>query len=70
MSEPAFDRAIIKRLANALSFVSGAAHPATIAMKAAADSGADADVKKARTAFLKLKHSERQAALAMVADED
>jgi hypothetical protein len=70
MSEPAFDRATLKRLASALSFISGAAHPATLALKAAADSGTEADVKKARTAFLKLKHSERHAALAMVADED
>lgn len=70
MSEPAFDRQTIKRLANALTFICGATHPATIALKAAADSGLDGDVKKARTAFLKLKSSERQAAFSMLSDED
>lgn len=70
MSEPAFDRETIKRLAQALSFISGATHPATLALKAAAESGVDADVKKARAAFLKLKSSERQAALAMLSDDD
>ncbi len=70
MSEPAFDRATIQRLANALSFISGATHPATVALKAAAHSGLEPDVKKARAAFLKLKPSERNAALAMLADED
>jgi hypothetical protein len=66
MSEVALDPAAMAKLANALNFICGADHPATIAVKAAAASGTDADVKKARAAFLKLKQSDRAAALNMI----
>ena len=54
------------RLAKALVFICGADHPTTVALKAASDSGSDQDIKRARTAFLKLKSGERNAALAML----
>ena len=57
------------RLAQALVFICGADNPATLALKAAAESGTAADVKKARTLFLKLKSTERRAAFAMLDDE-
>jgi hypothetical protein len=66
MTEVALDPAAMAKLANALNFICGADHPATVAVKAAAASGTDADVKKARAAFLKLKQSDRAAALNMI----
>ena len=56
------------RLAKALVFICGADHPTTAALKAAAESGSDADIKKARALFLKLRTSERNAALTMLRD--
>lgn len=56
------------KLAGALSFLCGAEHPAVVALKKASDSGADKDIKAARTLFLKLKSSERQAAMTMLKD--
>jgi hypothetical protein len=62
------DQAAMGRLAKALTFIVGADHPTTKALKVAAESGSDSDIKKARTLFLKLKTSERNAALTMVKD--
>jgi hypothetical protein len=56
------------RLGQALSFICGAEHPATVALKKAAETGADKDVKAARAQFLKLKPGDRRAALTMVDD--
>ena len=39
MKEPLFDRAAMGRLADALTFICGADHAATIAMRTAAESG-------------------------------
>lgn len=60
------DRETMGKLAKALSFICGADHAATLALKAAAESGTASDIKKARTVFLKLKSGERQAAFAMI----
>jgi len=60
------DREAMGRLANALGFICGADHPTTVALRTAAESGSESDIKKARAAFLKLKHSDRNAALAML----
>jgi len=68
MAEPELDRTTMKKLAGALSFICGAEHPTTVALAAAAASGSAADIKKARALFLKLKSSERQAALTMLQD--
>lgn len=56
------------RLAKALAFISGADHPTTIALKAAAESQSERDIKKARSLFLQLKPGDRKAALAMISD--
>lgn len=68
MDEKSIDRATMGRLAKALAFICGPQHATTLALEAAAGSGTPADVKKARTLFLKLKSSERQAALGMLDD--
>ena len=70
MSEQAFDRAAMTRLAAALNFIKGAGDPTVLALKAAAASGTAADTKKARALFLKLKASDRAAALAMLDSDD
>lgn len=66
MKEPLFDRDAMGRLADALTFICGADHAATIAMRTAAESGSEKDIKKARTLLLRLKPGDRQAALTMV----
>jgi hypothetical protein len=68
MDEKTIDRAAMARLAKALQFICGAAHPTTVALQAAADSGSERDIKAARALFLKLKPSDRRAALTMLAD--
>ena len=59
MDETTIDRDAMGRLAKALTFVCGADHPTTVALKAAAESGSDRDIKAARSLFLKLKSGER-----------
>lgn len=68
MEETAIGRATMGRLANALAFVCGPDHSTTLAVKAAAESGSERDVKKARALFLKLKPGDRRAALTMISD--
>ncbi len=68
MDETTIDRAVMARLAKALEFISGADHPTTLALKKAAESGSERDVKNARTLFLRLKSAERRAALEMIQD--
>jgi hypothetical protein len=68
MDEPLIDRAAMGRLAKALAFICSPDHPTTVALKAAADSGTEKDIKAARAAFLKLKPSDRRSALAMLRD--
>ena len=66
MKDTAIDLETIRKLAGALNFICGKDNPATVAMKAAAESGDDKDVKRARAAFLKLKPGDRAAAFAMI----
>jgi hypothetical protein len=68
MDEKALDQAAMGRLAKALVFICGPDHPTTIAVKAAAESGSERDIKNARASFLKLKPGDRRAALAMLGD--
>lgn len=68
MDETKIDAVTMGRLGNALAFICGADHAATKALKKAAESGADKDVKAARSQFLKLKSGDRQAAFAMLND--
>lgn len=68
MNETALDPAAMGRLAKALVFICGAEHPTTVALKAAAASGSERDIKNARTLFMRLKPGDRRAALAMLSD--
>ena len=68
MSDLKFDQAAMGKLAKALAFICGADHACTVALKTAAESGAERDVKKARTLFLKLAPNDRSAALSMIAE--
>ena len=68
MDETKIDLATMGRLAKALAFICGADHPTTVALKKAAESGTDRDVKQARTLFLRLKPGDRRAALTMLGD--
>ncbi len=68
MDEAKIDRAAMGRLAKALAFICGPDHPTAVALKAAAESGSEQDIAKARKAFLKLKPGDRRAALTMLAD--
>jgi hypothetical protein len=68
MDETAIDRAAMGRLAKALVFICGADHSTTVALKAAAESGSERDIKKARALFLKLKPGHRRAAMTMLDD--
>ena len=68
LDEATIDREAMGRLAKALAFVCGADHTTTVALKTAAASGSERDIKNARTLFLRLKPSDRRAALAMLED--
>jgi hypothetical protein len=68
MDEANIDHDAMGRLAKALTFICGAEHPTTVALKAAAESGSPKDIKAARALFLKLKSGERKAALAMLGE--
>tara|TARA_R110000787_G_scaffold14751_5_gene45435 strand:+ start:1081 stop:1287 length:207 start_codon:yes stop_codon:yes gene_type:complete len=68
MDELKIDPAAMGRLAGAVSFICGADHPTTVALRAAAESGSEQDIKKARALFLRLKPGDRKAALSMLAD--
>jgi len=68
MAETSIDRAVMGRLAKALVFICGADHPTMLALKTAAETGTERDIKTARAMFLKLKPGDRQAALSMIAD--
>jgi len=68
MDESTIDRAAMARLAKALQFICGADHPTTVALRTAAESGSERDIKNARSQFLKLKPGDRRAALTMIND--
>ena len=70
MDESGIDRDSLARLARALSFIRSADEPVVTALKQAAESGAERDLKRARSLFLKLKPADRRAALAAIADSD
>ena len=54
------------RLAKALAFICGTYHATAVALKTAAESGAERDIKNARALFLRLKQNDQRAALAML----
>ncbi len=66
MDESTIDRIAIGRLAKALVFICGADHPTTVALRTAAESGSERDIKNARALFLRLKPGDRRAALTLI----
>ncbi len=68
MTDTAIDRETMGRLAKALAFIRSPDDPTVLALRRAAAGGTDADVRKARAMFLKLKPAERNAALAALTD--
>ncbi len=68
MSETSIDRETMGKLAKALAFIRSADDPVVKALRLAEETGKDADIRKARAAFLKLKPGDRQSALATLAD--
>ena len=69
MPEPKIDRETMSRLAKTLAFITKPDDPAVVALKLAAETGTDKDIKQARTLFLRLKPGDRQAALTMLSDD-
>ncbi len=69
MDDGAIDREAMGKMAKALLFIKGASDPTALALKLACETGKPADIKKARTLFLKLKPSERQGAMAMISED-
>ena len=68
MDAATIDLAAIARLAKALTFINGASDPTTLALSKAAETQAEADIKKARQMFLALKPGTRAAAFAFLND--
>lgn len=68
LDKTTIDPAAMGRVAKALAFICGADHPTTLALKVAAESQSERDVKKARLLFLQLKPGDRKAVLAMISD--
>lgn len=68
MDETKIDRDAMERLAKALNFICGPEHATTQALRRAASSGTEQDIKRARALFLKLKPGERRAAMTMLSD--
>lgn len=63
------DRETMGKLAKALNFILGPGNETSTALKLAAETGADADIKKARTLFLRLKSGDRASALSMLSTD-
>lgn len=68
MTDTSINLDTMGKLAKALNFILGADNPTSAALKLASETGKDADVKKARTLFLKLKSGDRMSAMAMLGD--
>ena len=68
MNETMIDRSSMGRLAKALAFICGADNSTAVALRVAAESGLERDIKKARALFLQLKPGDRKAALSMIDD--
>jgi transposase-like protein len=68
MEETKIDRDTMARLARALAFIRSPDDPVVVALRRAAETGIERDIKQARTLFLKLKPADRRAALASLTD--
>ena len=69
MDDTKIDRETMGKLAKALNFIQGPGNETSAALKLAAETGADADIKKARTLFLRLKSGDRASALSMLSTD-
>lgn len=70
MVEVKIDRESMGRLAKALAFIMRSDDSTVLALKLAAETGLEKDIKQARTLFLRLKPKDRQAALSMLSADD
>jgi len=68
MEEAKSDRENMGRLAKTLAFIGSPDDPVVVALRQAAETGADRDIKQARALFLKLKPADRRAALASLTE--
>jgi hypothetical protein len=68
LEEIKIDRETMGRLARALAFIGSPEDPVVVALRQAAESGAERDIRQARALFLKLKPADRRAALATLVD--
>ncbi len=66
MTELKIDRETMAKLAKSLAFIISPQDPTVLALKTAAETGLDKDIKQARQMFLKLKPGHRAAALEML----
>jgi hypothetical protein len=68
MDETKIDREMMGKLAKALAFIKSPTDPTVLALKTAAETGTEKDVKQARALLLRLKPQDRRAALTMLGD--
>lgn len=68
MDETKIDRDTMGRLAKVLAFIGKPDDPVVVALRQAAETGAERDIRQARALFLKLKPSDRRSALASLAE--
>ncbi len=66
MTELKIDRETMAKLSKSLAFIISPTDPTVVALKTAAETGLDNDIKKARQLFMKLKPGHRAAALEML----
>lgn len=70
MSDLKIDLETMARLARALAFIGSPGDPAVVALRTAVESGDEKDIKNARALFLRVNAAHRNAALAMLLDDD
>ena len=68
MQETKIDRETMAKLAKALAFILKPDDPVVKSLKLAAETGAEKDIKQARTLFLRLKSGDREAAFSMLSE--
>jgi hypothetical protein len=68
VDETRIDRETMGRLAQALAFIGSPQDKVVAALRQAAETGAERDIRQARSLFLKLRPSDRRAALAFLDD--
>jgi hypothetical protein len=68
VEETKIDRETMGRLAKALAFIGSPDDPVVAALRLAAETGLERDIRQARALFLKLRPSDRRAALASLVD--